>query len=283
MIEAAITGGDERTIEAILRVAREVSGSAGAEIDGLAECGRETAKSAAAELEGAAPAAVQIDQEIAEPKSIFEDWNGQIELGATRSTGRSSYFGLYSAVGLEREHDVWRHKLQARAEVQSGRSITDTERYFLAWQPNRKFDDKLYAYGLAQFERDSTQSYATRWTGGAGVGYSLLDSDKGKLELEGGPAVRRSNPIASRPSSSVSGRGSVNMQMSVSPSLQLKQTSSVYLEKGDTSASAITSLDAKLIGPLKTRLSYDVRYENKAASGSSALDTLSRITFIYSL
>src|SRR5688500_6336067 len=56
MVETAIATGDEKTIEAVFRVAREVSGSAGAEIDDLAACSRETAKPAVAELESAASA-----------------------------------------------------------------------------------------------------------------------------------------------------------------------------------------------------------------------------------
>ena len=68
----------------------------------------------------------------------------------------------------------------------------------------------------------------------------------------------------------------------MSPTLELRQASALYLEGGDRNANALTSLDAQLFGPLKARFSYDLRYENRLSSGGRHLDTLSRATLVYS-
>jgi len=72
----------------------------------------------------------------------------------------------------------------------------------------------------------------------------------------------------------------VNLRWALLPTLELNHASSLYLEGDNRSASAVTSLDTQVIGLLKARLFYDVRYERLAAS--SHLDTLGRVTLVIS-
>ena len=275
MIEAAIAQGDSKTIEAVIRLARETHGSAGAEIDSIQERWRLRVTEAEQRQ--------RLEREAALARAdLLDNWKGQVELGASRSTGRTSYLGLYGSLGFDREGLRWRHKLQARAEIQEGRNVTNTERLVASWQPNYKFGERLYAYGLAQIEADRAQGYESRYTAGGGLGYGVLASADAKLDFEGGPAFRRVDPVADSPQSSVAARASLNFRWAIAPTLELKQTSAFYLEQGDSSASALTTLDARLLGPLKARLSYDLRYENNARSGGASLDTLSRATLVYS-
>ena len=213
---------------------------------------------------------------------MIDNWKGQVELGASRSTGRTSYLGLFGSVGLDREGIEWRHKVQARAELQEGRNVDDWERLLASWQPNYKLGERLYAYGLTQFESDSKQGYDGRYTAGGGLGYGVLRGDKARLDVEGGPALRHIDPMKGSAYSTVAARASVNLRWAVAPTLELKQASALYLEEGDTNANFLTTLDARLLGPLKARLSYDVRYEDSIRSKGSNLDTLSRATLVYS-
>ena len=275
MIEAAIATGDAKTIETVIRLARETHAFAGGEIEELQERWR---------LRLAEAEARRSEERKAELASagILDNWKGQVELGASRSTGRTSYVGVFGSLGLDREGIRWRHKLLARAEYQDGRNVVDVERIVASWQPNYKMGERLYSYGLAQFESDPIQGYDGRYTAGGGLGYGLLAGPKAKLDLEGGPALRHIDPV-SRPSyTTLAARASINFRWAVAPTIEIKQTSAVYLEEGDTNANALTTIDARLLGPLKARLSYDVRYEDSLRSRGSALDTLSRATLVYS-
>lgn len=275
MIEAAIAGGDARTIETVTALARQTHGAAGAEIDALTEQWRLRIAAAAEDKKR--------EQRLAlEKAGFFDRWKGQVEIGASRSTGRTSYAGLFGSLGFEREGASWRHKLQGRVELQEGRNVADVERIVASWQPNYKFDDRLYTYGLGQFESDPIQGYDGRYTAGLGFGYALIQSDKAKLEVESGPAYRYVDQVDAAGASSLAARASVNLRWALTPTLELKQTSSLYFEESDRNASALTTLDAQLIGPLKARFSYDVRYEDRLGGGESHLDTLSRATLVYS-
>jgi putative salt-induced outer membrane protein len=275
MIEAAIASGDPKTAETVIRLARETQPGAGTEIDALQERWRlRLAEKKQQETTARQAALAQGD--------ILDHWKGQVEAGASRSTGRSSYFGLFGSLSFEREGIRWRHKLQGRAEIQDGRNVTDVERYVASWQPHYKLGDHLYAYGLTQFESDRVQGYDARYTAGSGLGYAVLTGPKARLDLEGGPAFRHVDAVNRPDYSSLAGRASLNFRWAVTPLVEVKQTSAVYFEEGESSANALTSVDARLLGPLRARFSYDVRWEDSLRSGRSSLDTLSRATLVYS-
>ena len=129
LIDAAMASGDAKAVDTVIALARQTHGSAGPEIDALAEQWR--LRTAAAD------AKTKQEQQAALARSgPFDHWKGQVEVGASRSTGRTSYAGLYGSLALDREGLDWRHKLQARIELQDGRNVADVERILASWQPN---------------------------------------------------------------------------------------------------------------------------------------------------
>ena len=275
MIDAAIASGDKKAAETMLRFARETHKQGAAEIDGIEKAWK-AKLAAAAEAEKKALHARIIEA------GIFEQWDGQVELGASRSTGRSDNLGFYGAIAIDRQGIDWRHKVTARAEIQESRGVTTTERILAAWQPSYAFGRRLYGYGLGQYEYDPVQGYVGRYTGGAGLGYKLVDAGPARLEVEGGPALRHTDRVGPEGHTNLATRASVNFAWKIAPELEFKQTSALYYERGDSNASALTTIDARLIGPLKARFSYDVRYESGEGGGADSLDTHSRVTLVYS-
>lgn len=275
MIERAISSGDAKTIEIVTNLARETHPSAAGHIDTLLSEWR--MRSAATEAQKKQEQAAALAD-----AGLLANWNGQLELGASRSTGRTSYLGAVGSVSVERDGEDWRHKVNGRLEVQKGRNVTDVERIVASWQPNYKFDDDLYAYGLTQFESDTQQAYQQRYTVSGGLGYNVLKTPIAAVDLEGGPAFRHVARAVDAPQSSVAARASINVKWAIAPTLEFKQASSFFLEPGNRNATAVTSLDAQVFGPLKARLTYDVRYEDRPSTDATHLDTLSRATLVYS-
>ena len=275
IIQRAIASGDAKAIEIVANLARETHPSAAGQVDALLTEWRMRSAAAEAQTKQEQPAAT-------DDGGLLADWKGQLELGASRSTGRTSYLGAVGSVSVERDGTRWRNKVNGRLEVQQGRNVTDAERVVASWQPNYKFDDDLYAYGLTQLESDTSQAYRHRYTVSGGLGYSVLKTPTAAVDLEGGPAFRRVHRAIDTARSSVAARASINVKWAITPTLQLKQASSFFLESGNRNATAVTSLDAQVLGPLKARLTYDVRYEDRISAGTEHLDTLSRATLVYS-
>lgn len=275
MIDAAIAGDDPNAVDTVVALARQLHPDADGEIDGLHSDYR-TARArrdrAAAEARLAALAG----------SSAFDHWAGQLEFGASRSTGNSRTFGLYAAGIANREGIDWRHKLNLRADIQESQDVRTTQRVLASWQPNYKVTDRLYAYGLGQYEHDRFLGYDHRGTLGGGIGYGVIARSDMTLDFEGGPALRYTAPGDGENQTALAGRASLAFAWKIAPTLTFKQDSALFLEPGDRSLSATTALDTKLFGPLKARFSYNLQYERDAPPGVDPLDTLSRATIVYS-
>lgn len=274
MIEAAMRSGDAKAVETVTALAKMTHPSAAGEIDMLSQAFNNR------RAEEARLAERKRIEELTRA-SFIEKWKGQVELGASRSTGNTDSLGLYGSLSAEREGLKWRHRFTARADIQESNNITTTERVLVAWQPNYKFDDRAYAFGLGQYEYDPVLGYDSRLTLGGGIGYGVIRTPAMKLDFEGGPALRRTDWIADQTNTTLSARGSLNFGWKISPTVELNQAAAFYYEPGDSSATALTSLDTKLIGDLKARFSYNVQYEASRPPGVEPVDTLSRATLIY--
>jgi putative salt-induced outer membrane protein len=274
LIATAIASGDEAALAAVLKMAKLAYPTYKAAIatTTVEHDAQVAAKQAADERARIA--------RLSDPNPLA-NWKGEVELGASRSTGNTRNLALYAAGRGEREGLNWRHTLVGRADLQSTDGVTTGERITASYQPNYKFDERLYAYGIGQFEHDRFLGYNGRYTLGGGIGYGIIRRTGLILDFEGGPALRHTNFIEGNRETGLASRASLKFRWTLGPNLQLAQDAAIYLAPDDNNAVATTSLDTRLIGALKARFSYNVQYERDTPEGRRSLDTLSRATLVY--
>lgn len=275
MLDDAIASGSEAEVVAVAKYARKALPGQEAEIDARLSAYKAKLAAAAAATRAApaeAPAAAD---------GFFENWSGKGELGGFLAAGNSDTKGLAAALQLTRESTHWRVRFNANADYQRSNGATSTERFIAAVEPNYKFDEHLFVYGLAQYERDPIQGYDARYVVSGGVGYSPVSKENFKLDLKAGPAWRRTHFINMADENSLTGLGSANMLWKLSPTLSLHEAASVLMQSDKSTLTALTALDAKLNGFLSARLSYQVRHETNPLVGINSTDTLSRMTLVY--
>lgn len=274
MLAAAYRTGDDATIRSVLGVAKATFPDQAVEIDRLA------AGDAAVLAASRKEEQMRQQQRIAEA-TFFEIWKGELELGASRSTGTSDVSGLYISAKLNRDGLKWRQKFSGRIDYQRTNGLTTTERALGAYQPSYKLDDDKYVYGLVQYERDKTLGYANRETIGAGIGMTAFQSPRGKINVEAGPAVRETDFIEQPNRTTLAARASLGAHYKITPTLNFSQDAALFVESGDTTANSTSAIDTRLLGRLKAKLSYNVQYEQDAAPGQKSLDTTGRATLVY--
>ena len=167
MIDAAIATGDEAKVRTVIDLARTTNPDDSAELDTIL-AGFET-QLAANEAEEAAAQESEIRS-----AGLFENLSGQGELGAFMSSGNADNTGLSASLALTKDGINWRHKLAGRADYQRSEGVTTREQFLAAYEANYKFTDRLYAYALAQYERDRFQGFAARYSASGGLGYDVL-------------------------------------------------------------------------------------------------------------
>lgn len=273
VIEEAIKSKDAAAVAAVVRFAIAANPQAKAEIEalqrGFAEAQAERERAQQAERRAALASA-----------SPLAHWEGKAELGAVRATGSSDHFGLFASLSGKREGIDWSHRLDARVEMQESEGTRTVERMRASWQPRRRFDDNAYSYGLVQYERDPFVGLDGRATAAIGAGYRLIGERDLRVEIEGGPAYRRTKSTDGTIFASLAGRASLDLTWQLAPRVALKQTGTLFMERNNGSGQATTSLDTRLLGPLSMRLSYEIRYEEDVLRAIDTLDTTSRATLI---
>lgn len=176
MLEAAIANGNETDIATVAKIARQTNPGSADEIQQLVNSWKERTKAT--------------HDTVIREASFAELWTGRVEAGGFRSTGSTSEIGISASATATRNGLQWSHKLSASADYRRANGVTSRERYFASYEPKYQFDPRGFAYGLAQFERDTSIGYDERYTASAGVGYKLIVSKPVDLLVDIGPSVR---------------------------------------------------------------------------------------------
>ena len=284
MLEAAAETGDAATFGAVAATAKKTNPDSAAEIAALEKDFNE------ARREREALAATVKERELREA-GLFDNWNGRGEIGAFRSTGNSDNLGLTAALSLDREGVDWTHKLRGRADYQRSRGITSREQYFASYEPRYQIEDRLFAYGLGQFESNVFQGFDQRYAVSGGLGYKVVENDSLQLSVKGGPALRHTEFVNGDNESSLAALLGVDFDWTFAEGLKLTQDANAVAEAGgqavaliggpSTTLSLITGLDAKVSDRISTRFSYSVDYDSDPPLNAVSTDTLTRFTLVY--
>jgi len=208
-------------------------------------------------------------------------WKGEGEIGAFRSTGNTRNTGFSAGLELERNGVYWRHKLEFHADYQETAGVVSREQYLASYSPRYTLSDRLYTYGLAQFEQDRFQGYSSRYSLSPGIGYKVFTGNDLSLELQGGPALRFTDYIDEPHRTSVSGLASMDLAWRPTTTVRLTQQASAYLDPLNSTFTSDTAVEAGMMKGLKARLSYRFEHDTNPPDAARRTDTISRFTLVY--
>ena len=284
MIDAAIAGGDKQAVATVIELAKKTNP---ADADALAAIHGDF-REQLAEKSAATKA-----EEVKKIRSAgpFQRWTGRGELGGIRSTGNTDTLGLTGAVSLDRRGIDWRHKVTARADLQRTAGRTTREKYFAAYEPRYEVSEGMFAYGLAQFDRDRFQGYDARYAISGGIGAAVIDTETLDLSIKAGPALRITETTDGLNDTRLAGLFGLDFDWRITERLKLTQATNAVTETGgavialidsrSTTVNVVTALEAKVSDRLSTRFSYAVDYNSSPPAGRVGTDTISRFSFVY--
>lgn len=284
MIDAAIASGDPAKVQAVAEVAKQTNPGDVAEIDAL--LGAFFAK----QEELAAAERARKEEKI-RSAGLFGNWGGRGQIGAFQSSGNSDNVGVTLALALERTGIDWQHRLKANLDYQRSNGRTSREQYLVAYEPRYQIDKGLFAYGLAQYERDRFQGFSSRYSLSGGLGYKVIDGAAAQLSLKAGPAWRRVDFLDGTSDASFGGLAGLDFDWQLASALKFTQdadlvadaggSATVLVDANNTSVLLTSGLEAKVSASLTTRVSYTVDYDSNPPAGAVSTDTLTRFTLVY--
>lgn len=284
MIDTAIASGNGRQVEAVMATARTAFPDNAEEIDAIwAAFQEDQAKVAAAR---AARKAAEIRQ-----AGLLEKWSGEGQIGAFQSSGNTDEFGITTVLALNREGIDWEHRLRLTADYRRQDGTTSREQFQASYEPRFTINERLFTYGLAQYERDRLQGYSSRYSLSGGLGYKVIDTNDMEFSVKAGPAYRITQFTDDTKSSRIAALFGADFNWDITDSLTLTQDASSTIETGgeallivdsaNTSLAATTGLEAGLTDKLSARLSWAIEYDSNPPAGAVSTDTLSRFTLVY--
>ncbi len=284
MIDAALATGDEAKVRTVIDLARQTNPDDAAEIDAILA-------SYEADLALAAEAKARAKEQEIRRAGLFDNWDGKGELGGFRATGNSSNSGVTASLSLRRTGIDWTHKLRARTDYQRNNGVTSREQYFAAYEPNFRLSERLFVYGLAQYERDRFQGFSARYAVSGGIGYKFIDEPDIQLSMKAGPAYRVTDFTSGESESRIAALLGLDFDWTISDRLKLTHDTNAVAETGgsaqlivdgnNTSLNFVTGLNAKISDRVSARASYAIEYDSNPPPGAVQTDTLSRVTLIY--
>lgn len=274
MLESAMRSDDPKAVDAVIKAAKETQPQDAAEIDAMREKFNDTHSLVVSEK-------AEIERERVLAARPLELWKGEVEAGAFQTTGNTDSIGVSVGVKLERGGVYWQHKVQFNADYQQTADVVSREQYLASYSPRYVLNDRFYAYGLGQYERDRFQGYNSRYSLSPGVGYRVFNTDDLKFTFEGGPALRFTNLIEGPSKTTASALGSLDFAWRPSSTIRLTQQASAYLESDNSTFTSTTAVEAGMMKGLKARLSYRYEHDTDPPDASRRTDTLSRFTLVY--
>ena len=284
MIDAALATGDAGKVRTVIELARTTNPGDAAELDAIL---------AAFETDLAEKAAAEAAAREAEIRSagFLENWSGKGELGAFQSTGNAENTGITASLSLKKTGINWNHKLTGRADYQETEGRVTREQFFAAYEPNLKISERLFAYALAQYERDRFQGFSARYAVSGGLGYTIIDNSDLQLSAKLGPAYRVTEFVSGMSEQRIAGLLGIDFDWDITERLKLTHDTNAVAETGgsatiivdssNTSVNLATGLNAKISDRVSARVSYTIEYDSNPPAGAVQTDTLSRITLIY--
>lgn len=284
IINAAIADGDADDVEAVVYAARTAFPDSATQIDTV--WSEYQAQQAALAAEQAAAAEAEIRQ-----AGLFDNWSGQGQIGGFQASGNSDEIGISAALELNREGIDWEHRLRASADYRRTDGVTSREQFLARYEPRYQINERLFAFGLAQYERNTRQGFSGRYAVSGGLGYKLIDTDTMDLSIKAGPAYRVTEFVDGTSTSRLAGLFGLDFDWQLSDSIKLTQDANSTVETGseallivdstNTSLSAITGVEAGISDSLTARLAWAIEYDSNPPAGSVSTDTITRFTLIY--
>lgn len=262
-VEAMIRAAGDDT-ETVVRVAKAAHPGSAAEIDTLA--GSLAAQREAARIERLKRA------------GVLDAWSGSGELGVNYTTGNTRDTGVALGIGLAKDGIAFRHKIGAFVDWQRSNGVLARNRYAADYELNYKFNERLYLYALAGWERNTFAGFTHRFTESGGAGYSLIKREDLFLDVTAGPVVQQTRYLDGRMNHEMSARAALDFGWKISDDLEFTESAAVVLGGQWTSTTALTYA---LTDALSSRASFDLIHESEPPLGRRATDTATRLSLVY--
>ena len=228
------------------------------------------------------------------------DWTGKGELGGSFASGNSDNDAVNATLELKKTAGSWAHIFGFAGHYGSDGGDTTAERWELRGQSQYDFTPRAYWFGAARYEDDRFSAYDYQASLSTGLGYRIIDSERTKFWVQGGPGYRFAEtrgpcldvvPPADiydcnrrgdgESEDSLIFRGDLGFEHRLTETTKIVERFLIETGSDNTYLQNDLGLEVTITGSLGLRLGYQVRHNTDVPDGIEKTDTLTTVGVIY--
>ncbi len=213
--------------------------------------------------------------------TLWSNWEGSVEAGASFASGNTEEEQLNAEVKLEYEQDRWENELRVRADASKSSGVRASERYQLTNQTDYDLTEMDYAFLNLDYVQDRFSGYDYRASPTLGYGRKIVDNETLELSAEAGVGYlftqENSGLKEEEPQVTLGGE----LEWELSKSLELEQDVKLRLTEDLSVTESETALKSHLNEMLYLKLGVLVEHLSKVPAGKEQTDTLTTLKLGY--
>ena len=142
--------------------------------------------------------------------------------------------------------------------------------------------ERAYAFGAGRYDDDKFSQYDYQASLAGGLGYRIIDSERTKLWVQGGPGYRYAEILATGESEDgVIFRGDLGFDHQLTETTKIVDRFLVEAGSDNTYVQNDLGLEVTISGGLGLRVGYQVRHNTDVLPGVEKTDTLTTVGLLY--
>jgi len=214
-------------------------------------------------------------------QAFLPGWDKEIEVNGLFTTGNTKQKSFGAAAKISREAGSYKQTITSYFDINTSDAVTNKRRYGVAFKNDYSINDVSYITGFASYEGDSFGAFNKRFTLNGGYGIRLFDNDSYKWNVESGPALLMTKPLATGDyESDITAYASSMFTWNINDRSDLENETKIFVGSKVVLENK-TDYTIKVSGALSGKLSFDVLYNRDAPLGRENTDTITRIGVLY--
>jgi putative salt-induced outer membrane protein len=210
------------------------------------------------------------------------DWTGKGDVGASFATGNSENQAASANLELKNKQDKWQHTLGFAGNYGSDGDGTTAQRWELRGQTQYDLTERAYGFGAARYEDDRFSQYDYQASLAGGLGYKIIDTERTKFWVQGGPGYRYAEIRDTGESEDgIIFRGDIGFEHQLTDTTKFVDRFLVETGSDNTYMQNDLGLEVTITGALGLRVGYQVRHNTDVQPGIENTDTLPTVGLLY--
>jgi putative salt-induced outer membrane protein len=214
--------------------------------------------------------------------TALAQWTGKGEIGASLASGNTDTETANAAAEVKYERDKWAHTLGFAGNYGADSGATTAQRWELRGQSDYRFTDRAYWFGAGRYEDDRFSTYDFQASLATGLGYKLIDEERTKLWVQGGPGYRYAEFRETGESEDgLIFRGDLGFEHQLTDTTKIVDRFLIETGSDNTYIQNDLGLEVTINGALGLRVGYQIRHNTEVTPGLEKTDTLTTLGLIY--